>query len=248
MHIHEELRPYLHGTRFSNGLDVGISGREQAIPDRFSLLEERARGKRVIHVGCVDHLPLVEQKIREGRWLHARLCAQAERCLGVDINAEGIAWMRDHLGYDDVVCADITQPGAEAITGAPWDLLVMGEIVEHLDDPVGFLRALRENYAQHVDRIVITVPNAFAWDNFRNTLRHRECINTDHRYWFTPYTLAMVLQRAGIQADRWEFCEPGPVYGGGWKSRLRRRASLPHLLRERYPALRSTLVMEAPLR
>jgi len=56
-----------------------------------------------------------------------------------------------------------------------------------------------------VERIIITVPSAL---RFRNLNGMKECINTDHRYWFTPFTIAKVCIEAGIYPEKLLFCDP----------------------------------------
>jgi hypothetical protein len=247
MRFEASILEYLRGERFSNALEVPASSPEAAVPGRMSYLEERVRGSKVIHLGCVDHLPIIEAKLAADTWLHSRLSRSAARCLGVDINPEGIEYLRSRLGYSDLACADLTRDEVAEIRRERWDFLVMGEILEHLDDPVGFLSAVRERYGDNIGRVIVTVPNAFSVENFRAALRHREVINSDHRFWFTPYTLAMVLRRSGLTAGEFRFCETDLPAAGGAKG-LRRSISPTRRLWRRFPMLRSTLVMEASLR
>ncbi len=240
MHFADDVQPYLTGTQFSNGLTVPIARPERSVPDRFSLLEGLARGKRVLHMGCVDHLPLIEQKRARGRWMHARLAASATDLAGLDIEMEGIAYLRDTLGYKDVYVTDVTQdPPPPEVANRTWDLAVFGEIIEHVDDPVHFLSAFRERYAGVVHEAVFTTPNAFRADNHSAARAGREVINTDHRFWWTPYTLAKICTRAKLHVLDFSFCQGYPV--PSWNVPRR-------VLLSRYPALRDTLVMTVALR
>lgn len=63
------------------------------------------------------------------------------------------------------------------------------------------MTAINQNYAEKIDRIVITVPNAFSWTNIKMALKGRECINTDHRYWFSPYTISKIAYNAGLTPE-----------------------------------------------
>jgi hypothetical protein len=54
-----------------------------------------------------------------------------------------------------------------------------------------------DQLAGQARELVTTTPNVFRIQNLINTLRAREYINSDHRYWFSPYTLAKVLSQAG---------------------------------------------------
>ncbi len=241
------LKEFLSGLYFSNGLTVKISQRGEPLSDRFSILENFCNSKDIIHLGCVDHLPLVERKISDHTWLHARLCACAHRCLGVDINNEGVEYLVAKLGYSDTICADITKDDIPDIIDSQWDYLVMGEILEHVDNPCAFLSAIHEKYSKNISRMIITVPNAFSWQNISYTFSHEECINTDHRYWFTPYTLAKVTTQAGMEVEQFLFCQPAPLPAGRLPGLIHPKSLLKHAILHRYPATRQTLVMVVKL-
>jgi hypothetical protein len=112
--------------------------------------------------------------------------------------------------------------------------MVMGEVLEHMDNPVTFLNIIHKKYAGNIDKLIITVPNAFGWPNFKNVFRHRECINTDHRYWFTPYTLGKIVVRAGMKIESFQFCAS---HNRGFKDKLA------GIFLKKYPALRDNLLM-----
>jgi hypothetical protein len=230
-----ELLTYLRGEQFSNGLELKISAGSTPLVDRLDYLEHRVRGKRVIHLGCVDHLEILEEKRRAGKWLHDRLSAAAVECLGIDNNVEGIRHIRENLGMTPVVAADISGPLIPEITDGQWEYLILGEILEHVDNPVSFLSSIRSKYRDRIVSMLVSVPNALRMENVFASLRHSEIINSDHRFWFTPYTLAKVGQRAGFEPIEFTFCStriPG-------RRELIRRMAL-----SRFPALRDTLMME----
>lgn len=238
----DDVNCYINGDAFSNGLKIKISNSGEPVKDRFQLIESLCKDKKVIHLGCVDHLPLIHKKIEQNIWLHARLCNCASRCLGIDINREGIEYIKNKLGYEDVICADIVDESIDEIKNDSWDYLVLGEILEHVDNPCFFLNRIRENYSTNIDRLIITVPNAFSWQNITYTFNHVECINTDHRYWFTPYTLAKIVYQAGMKWEQFFFCQPiGDNYT--ISSCFRHPSQLFHYaLFKRYPATRQTLL------
>lgn len=37
------------------------------------------------------------------------LCNNSKRCIGVDINKDGIKYLKNNLGYEDVLCGDIIE-------------------------------------------------------------------------------------------------------------------------------------------
>jgi hypothetical protein len=222
---------------------VGLEFPIRGIPihvDRLTFLEELVRGKRVIDLGCADHLDQLEPKLRAGTWLHARLSASATRCIGIDIDETAVAQV-SAAGFD-VLVGDITGPGMPEISDADWDFLVLGEILEHVDDPVSFLRSIRERYGARLPQVVMTVPNAFSLQSARAALGGVELINSDHRYAFTPYTLAKVATRAGYEPVWFGFADRDPLSPPrGVVGRFRRSIRTPVL--RRWPHLHVDLVM-----
>jgi methyltransferase family protein len=182
---------YLHGRRFSNDASFALGNRGRA-PRRVDRLVQMARGQRVLHVGCCDHLPHVRERMARGTHLHQLLCGVAGHCVGVDTNLEGLSLLRE-LGFAEVYAPpDVPEQD--------FDLCLLADVIEHVGDPVAFLRSMaRHRFGQ----LVITTPNVFRW---RNCLPGSERVNSDHRYWFSPYTLCKVLVDAGYEPLGVELC------------------------------------------
>ena len=237
MKLSETIIAYLTGRSFSNGLSLEIAERESWIPSRIESIEEIVRNKTVIHLGCVDHLPLIKDKILNDAWLHSRLCKCAAGVIGIDVHKKGIEYVRDKLGYNNVYCVDITDNKSAAVldTGL-WDYLVIGEVLEHVDNPVQFLSAIRNQHKERIAKLVISAPNAFRWLNFRYAIKGKEFINSDHRFWFTPYTLAKIIYRAGLAVDFYNFVQ---------SYRVPPKNIFESMALRRYPAMRDTIMMVA---
>ena len=161
-------------------------------------------GGGVIHLGACDHKNLIDKKIRDNTWLHKLLTENSVQCIGFDINQESVAYCHA-IGWDNIHFLDMISQYKKVykkISCIPkWDYLVAGEIVEHLDNPVEFLKLLNERYKNFIKKIIITVPNAFRINNVKFAIEGKEGINTDHRYWFTPYTICKVVHRAGFRIE-----------------------------------------------
>lgn len=242
MKFDQSLQNYINGLNFSNGLTIDIAKKENTIIDRFSILEQLSKDKKIIHLGCCDHIPLIQNKIKNNIWLHSRLSDNSKRCIGIDINEDGIKYLRNILGYEDVLCGDIIEDDLKDITEEHWDYLILGEILEHVDNPHLFLSTIKNKYNGHIDKLIITVPNAFSYQNMRYTFSNKECINTDHRYWFTPYTLAKIAVLAGMQVESFCFCIPTPQ-NNNIINRIHPKKLFLDFIFKHYPATRQTLVM-----
>lgn len=170
----------------------------QPIPNRVTFLTHLVKDKSVIHLGCLDHLPLIDDKIKRGQWLHKELTQSAKKCIGLDIDKDAYEYVKNKYGVTNIRLSDFTSVKLDEIISNQWDYAILGELLEHIDNPVSFLSAIKNNYAGIVRSLVITVPNAWTQTTIRMAMKSKEIINSDHRYWFTPYTLAKVIVRAGM--------------------------------------------------
>ena len=205
--VDEIYNGYLTGELFSNSKTFVI---EKKFPDirRVDLIRNISKNKKVIHIGCVDHLPLINEKIKNNIWLHKIITDVSAKCIGVDINQEGILYMKNKLGYQNVIHADITKDNIPDIENDEWDYMILGEIIEHLDNPISFIHSIVEKYKNNVQKIIITAPNIMVKTRFKRIIRlNAEEINTDHRFWFTPYTLAKILTLAGLKNIYLDFAD-----------------------------------------
>ena len=239
MHYGEQTQRYLSGEEFSNAAHIELEKTSAPIVNRDDYLLQVTKGKKVLHLGFVDHLPLIDEKIRQGKWLHKKLIDNTALCYGVDINQEGIEYIQKKHHIDNLYTLDVildTLP--QALLDVEFDYLLIPDVIEHIGNPVAFLEVIREKFKRNTTRIILTTPNAFRWNNFVNIFKHRELINSDHRFWFTPYTLSKIVTDAGYKIDTLGYFEHG---------RLSRRQLVRKYLLDNYPLLRDTLIMEIEL-
>jgi hypothetical protein len=205
MQIPDHILPYLNGEKFTNSLSLDIPFKG-IIPSRLNFLTELSRNKRVVHLGCLDHKELIQEKIKNRIWLHGLLNEVATECVGIDIEQETLNYLKQ-LGEktDNIFIADMLKDEVDYISERKWDYAILGELLEHIDNPVQFLASIRSHYKDSIQQIIITVPNAFTQSNFRKANAGKEFINSDHRYWFSVYTLAKVMNQAGIIPQSFHF-------------------------------------------
>ncbi|HTE33296.1 MAG TPA: methyltransferase domain-containing protein, partial [Chryseolinea sp.] len=214
MTFDQQTWEYLQGKKFANRIDVPISY-HGPIRNRVEFLSGLAKDKRIVHLGCLDHMPLIADKIARGQWLHKELSAVATECIGIDIDRETMDHVKSKLGFDNILLGDFTKISFPEIKNKSWDYAILGELLEHIDNPVQYLSDIRNNYADCIRRIVVTVPNAWTQTTMRMASKSVEIINSDHRYWFTPYTLAKVLVQAGMVTEEMHF--PNRVPLSSWE-------------------------------
>lgn len=211
MKIDHKLKKFLIGKEFSNGYQLKLEAKHKE-QRRENLIISIIKNKRIIHLGCLDHIPLIEEKIKNRTWLHGLITDEAKYCLGIDINKKGIDEVSEKLHIDNMIFGDIIKDDITEITNTDkWDYIVLGEILEHINNPVNFLQTIREKYKNHINQILITVPNVLTLSSFKHLKNNFEVINSDHRYWFTPYTILKVLFEAGYNVSEIEFANRIPL-------------------------------------
>lgn len=202
MKIEPEVLKYLKGDAFKTSLFVDIGKTKHRIISREAAITEMIKNKEVIHIGCSDHIQIINQKIRNNTWLHKLISDNAKSCIGIDIDKESIDFIKKESGYQNVYHGNILTDDFENINSRKWDYAVFGEIIEHLDDPVNFLKAFKKKYGGNVSKFIITVPSIYNKHQFTNMMNYLEIINSDHRFWFTPYTITKILVSAGYNPEK----------------------------------------------
>lgn len=212
-------------------LDVGRRFHDLSLPkitDRIEYIRLRCKGKKVLHIGCLDHPEIILERVKDGTWLHGIVSSISELCVGVDINSSGYDLVRRELGIKEIQLLDFSKSLEEndfaALRKTQWDLILCPEILEHVTNHQLFLQNLRR--VSHSDTTLIaTVPNAFRFANFINALRRFESINSDHKYWFTFYTLSRMLAAGGWKPHQLIYFNYNGPKGRGWMDILERAAT-----------------------
>lgn len=193
---------------------------------------------RVLHIGCCGDEWLFDTVWKEGYPLHKALADRVgnERLVGMDINRERLAEMSD-MGYA-VVHGTAEDLDASSLLGdEPADVVVAGEIIEHLSLPGQFLEDLGRCLAPG-GRAILTTPNAYGfWTQTMNLLGRSEStfVSKEHVAWYSAQTLGRLLDRHGWTIRQSCYLCPDPNQLAS--RRLRWIKSLP----ERVPRLRPIL-------
>jgi 2-polyprenyl-3-methyl-5-hydroxy-6-metoxy-1,4-benzoquinol methylase len=191
-----------------------LSGR---VVDRDAFVTGLCAGREVLHLGAADW-PFTAEQHRAGRLLHGRIRGVAARVVGVDLSEEGVRYLQG-LGYDDVVVGDVERIG-ELELGRRFDVIVAGEILEHLSNPGLFLQGLR-TVAREDARLVVTAPNAFSLKSFLRALLGRELVHGDHVAYLSAATVRHLCARYGYELEQTTYYQTRPL------SRVKRMALSP---------------------
>jgi len=193
-----------------------VSLRGSQLVDRSAFLLNACLGKRVLHLGATD-APCTLSAIRAGRFLHSALKDVAADLVGMDNNWEMIKVLCNEHGVSDIRYGDIEV--VEDYPRAEFDVVVAGEILEHLSNPGRALDALRAHCTAET-RLIVTVPNAYSLKGFLRAMVGHELIHPDHILHHSLRTLSELLRRHGFQVERIFAFVNG---GSGWRAAFANR-------------------------
>jgi SAM-dependent methyltransferase len=109
----------------------------------------------------------------------------------------------------DVRCVDAT---SEADLGERFDLVFIGDVIEHVDNPSALLRFAKRHQAPGGRNLAAT-PNPFSRKFFRQFRREGVMVvNLDHLAWFTPTQAFELARRNGLALTAYHLVKP---MGGG---------------------------------
>jgi 2-polyprenyl-3-methyl-5-hydroxy-6-metoxy-1,4-benzoquinol methylase len=161
--------------------------------NRNSIIERYIKGKNVLDIGCVDHDFEESMKSRGDDFLHAFISKKAKKCLGIDIEKKEIEKMNEY-GYKCL------HANAENFNlGKKFDVIVAGEIIEHLYNAGKFLESVK----RHMNKesvFILTTPNPFFFKYIlKAVIKGKPELRHDHTCIFDPQTLSYLMEKHGFE-------------------------------------------------
>lgn len=170
------------------------------VVDRRIFLPEVASGLRVLHLGCADD-GLTAVRFGTGDLLHEELSKVAQTLTGVDLSRDALGKLASFVP-GTYICGDVEHLADLNLPSS--DLVIATELIEHLGNPLHFLKALRQYLERTGATAILTTPNAFAWTNqLQFILTRSEQVHPDHLLVYTPSTLHRTLCSANLAPIKW---------------------------------------------
>jgi 2-polyprenyl-3-methyl-5-hydroxy-6-metoxy-1,4-benzoquinol methylase len=206
-------------------------------PAHRFLLDSVPAGARVLDVGCATG------------YLAAELARRGCRVIGVE--ADPVAAERARVHCEALVIGDVEDEDCRSALAAlaPFDIVLCGDVLEHLRDPWTALRALAALSARD-GRVVLSVPNVAHWTGRRALARGRfpyaehGLFDRTHLRFFTRASARELAQSAGLRVVEERFA-PAPVPMQARLPALRALEQAAVRLRPELFALQVILVCEA---
>ena len=153
--------------------------------DRLSYISKFCKDKRVLDIGCYDETAIKSKK-DSGYWLHGLISKMAKKVTGIDssdqITSEIKTGSRSKIIKKDLYDLDRSFAGANKV-----DVIVAGELIEHIPDVSKFLQLMKGLYPGKT--LLLTTPNATSLTNVLLAFFDRESSHKDHIQIFSYKTL-----------------------------------------------------------
>ncbi|MGI6483974.1 MAG: class I SAM-dependent methyltransferase [Methanobacterium sp.] len=160
----------------------------------------------VLDIGCVEHdLEMTKKNL----WLHQHIVNKAAYVLGIDILESEIKILNEY-GYN-VAVAD----AENFLFKKNFDVIVAGELIEHLSNPGAFLDCCRKNLKEN-GKLILTTPNVWYYQFYTSMLLKSKInsLNIEHTCWYDKKTISQLLERHGFKAIKIEFVIPNKYQRG----------------------------------
>jgi 2-polyprenyl-3-methyl-5-hydroxy-6-metoxy-1,4-benzoquinol methylase len=164
------------------------------------LLAAVGTGERVLDVGC------------SSGYLARPLSERGNTIVGIELDPEAARTAEQFC--ERVLVGDV-ETMELSLESSSFDIVLCGDVVEHLRDPVAALARLRV-FLKPGGRVVLSTPNVANWairlsllgGRWRYT--ERGILDRTHTHLFTRATLAEALQRSGYERVQIDFSVPVP--------------------------------------
>lgn len=173
--------------------------------NRKDFILNYCRNKSVLHIGFAD-APYTKERIEKKLLLHTQLKSVTSFLYGIDTNAHAVVLYKSETGDNNAAAVALQEvQDAKALS---CELILAGEVLEHIVDPVSFINTCTAILKQGQE-LLVTVPNYSSLDSIAASLNATESVHEDHHWYFSPYTLLQKFEKVNWEVKQFAF----GVYG-----------------------------------
>ena len=177
---------------------------------RVDFIKESCADKKVLHLGCANY-PYTQDSIDNEMLLHFDLEKIAGKLYGFDFDEKGLDIL-GKAGAENLYRADLEKLDEVPLIET-FDVIVAGEMIEHLNNPGLFLNGVKR-FMTAETRLLMTTINAycgmrFLWYGLRGKRGVQEPVHPDHVAYYSYSTLSVLLHRHALTIDSFLFYDIG---------------------------------------
>jgi hypothetical protein len=174
--------------------------------NRLLFLKNMVTKKTVLDLGALDETAY-KTKANSEYWLHKVMSETADKIIGIDsselLDSDEICLMGGGgVGYKPFSNSIIFKGNVfdlENFIFSDIDIIVAGELIEHLNDPQLFLNKIKSYKNLKNKKLIITTPNACTMANIIIALFGRESMHKDHVNIFSYKILNTICKKTEMK-------------------------------------------------
>lgn len=164
-------------------------------------LVAETQNKRVLDIGVCEH-DLTHMNAAD--WKHKYIRDASSYCVGVDI-IEPLVKVLNEKGYN-IKCMDAT---SDNYLGEKFDVVVIGDVIEHVENPVALLR-FAKRHLNDGGKIIVSTPNPFSYHFLWMILKENTAVvNFEHTLWVSPSISVELAHRSNLELNRYVLLTKG---------------------------------------
>lgn len=180
------------------------------LTDRVEFIKKVCAGKKVLHLGCTNY-PYTKNSIANKMLLHFEMAKVAKELYGFDGDQAGIDIL-EKAGIENLFRVDLENL-AEVQLDETFEVILAGEMIEHLSNPGLFLKGIRR-FMNSDTQLVITTVNTYCAFRFliyaiRGKGGENEPVHPDHVAYYSFRTLNLILERENLIVEKFLFYDIG---------------------------------------
>lgn len=173
---------------------VQLAVRPVYVQDVFKEILTRSQGKLVLNVGAAGGIHGYLPHKRE-EWLHHKIRMVASNVVGIDIDVDGVAYAQEH--GEEIRLENCEELEAEEI----YDLVVLSDVIEHLDSPLKGVCSLMKQLKKG-GSLILTTPNPSSFGIIGRTILGLQInVYWDHVSCFSPEHIQAICDRKGYSLE-----------------------------------------------
>jgi len=184
--------------------------KEFELVQRVEFIKKTCVGKKVLHLGCTNY-PYTKESLDNDILLHFEIEKVAGQVYGFDFDQKGIDIL-EKSGVKNLYRADLEKL-EEVAVNETFDVIIAGEMIEHLSNPGLFLRGI-QRFMHSRTNLIITTINAYCALRFfiyglRGKGGKNEPVHPDHVAYYSYKTLTLILERENLKVKKFLFYDLG---------------------------------------
>lgn len=172
------------------------------IINKIPYFKQICNGKTVLHIGCTDHLELIDFRIIDGTHVHTEIMKESTKVHGVDLDIEAMDYLKSKYDIHNIINYDISSDEKPSELYNDYDIILIPEVLEHIENVKDFMLGIKK-FMRDDSLLILSTPNAHNVHNFFTAFGRYEQVNPDHVNYYSYMTLKGLLEKLDFTIIEW---------------------------------------------